>query len=48
MKRRQLIHNLTGLGIIGAIAGPTISIASPKKERPKDDWHEELTKRITA
>lgn len=46
MKRRQLIHNLTGLGIMGAIAGPTISIASPTQKILKDDWHKELNKQI--
>lgn len=48
MKRREVIQNLTGLGIVGAMLGPTMSIASPKKEKLRDDWHKELTKRIEA
>jgi hypothetical protein len=48
MKRRELIQNLTGLGILGALVAPTISIASPKKGGVRDDWHKELTKRIAA
>ncbi len=48
MKRRDLIQNLTGLGIMGAAFGPSISIASPNKGGLNDDWHKELTKRIEA
>ena len=47
MKRRELLQNLTGLGIMSAaLLGPTISIASPNKEGIREDWHKELTKRI--
>jgi hypothetical protein len=42
MKRRQLIQNLTGLGVISAVVGPTLSIASPNKRTLKDDWYKEL------
>lgn len=46
MKRRELIWNLTGLGITGAVFAPTMSIASSEKGKIKNDWHGELTNRI--